>query len=517
MDGGPRLTERQKSPRRRRLLSSYAAGLIYLFVRAGQQVALLPAFLFAWGAGLYSQWILLSSAAAFIGLIDLGTRPYLHNRLLLQREAGDHAGYRRTFQISLAVLLIAGAAGLAILGSGALVARKLGLLDNDYISADAAAFLLVALGVRALLEIPLDLMSNPHWARREVTRNIVLNTAWLALELSAMVGGLLLRLSPEAIAAIAVAVRLGFLAYLMIEIPWRYPELRVLPALPDRAETAALLRMGSSYLGLPLAQLASFQGLILALNAASASSLAIVTFTAIRMLVSFLRQILERIGGLTVAELARSYAGNNRDALVRVYSTFARLFGGLAGLLVGAVWIYAPVVVPILTAGEVAHDPLVLEFLVLGLVLGLPGVPVSLMFHQINRPGPLLLLLLPQIAATLLLTLVLGGPYGAAGAAAAVAIPEILVGLLCLPIYGARTLPLPIPASSGRMLLASIAAGFASALIATATLRLIGTGSFLDQVLVAVSWAALVALPGFFIMLGSDQRRWLYSAVLRRV
>ena len=511
------MTERQHlpSPRRQRLLTSYAAGLIYLFVRAGQQVALLPAFLFAWGAGLYGQWILLSSIAAFIALIDLGARPYLHNTVLLQREAGDHDGYRRTFQIGQTVMFATSAAGLLVLAAGALIAHEAGLLGSEFLDSRSAALLLFALGVRALMDIPLDILSNPQWARRDVTRNIALNTIWLALELGAMVAGLLLKLPPLAIAVVSLSVRGGFIAYMMVEIPYRYTELRVAPALPTAGEVRTLLRMGVSYQGLPISQLASFQGLIIVLSAVSPGPVAVVTFTAIRMLVSFLRQILERIGGLTVAELARSYAGNNSQALERVYATFARLFGGLAGLLVGAVWIYAPVIVPILTAGKVAYDPAVLRSFLLGLLLGLPGMPVSLMFHQINRPGPLLMILAPQTAATLLLTLVLGGPFGAAGAATAVAIPEILVGLLCLPIYGARTLPLPIPASVGRMLLASVAAGFASALIAVATLRVIGAATFGEQVLVAFTWAALVTLPGFFIMLGSDQRRWLYNTVRR--
>ena len=52
-------------------------------------LALLPAFLLAWGAELYEQWILLSAAAAFIALADLGTRPYLHNKMLLNYAAGE--------------------------------------------------------------------------------------------------------------------------------------------------------------------------------------------------------------------------------------------------------------------------------------------------------------------------------------------------------------------------------------------------------------------------------------------
>jgi len=128
----------------------------------------------------------------------------------------------------------------------------------------------------------------------------------------------------------------------------------------------------------------------------------------------------------------------------------------------------------------------------------------------------LLLISIPQIAASLVLTFLLGGQYGAAGAAASVAIPEALAGLLCLTAYGAFALSLPIGRSIVRMILPSIAAAALSGFVASLTLRLIGMEDLTDKMLSALAWWSAVALPGTFIMLGSEQRRWLYATVRTR-
>ncbi|HEX2113340.1 MAG TPA: hypothetical protein VHM01_02950, partial [Alphaproteobacteria bacterium] len=348
--------QRIGADRRERLLTSYIAGLAFLFVRAGQQLVLLPAFLLAWGPGLYEQWILLSAAAAFIGLADLGTRPYFHNKMLMLWAAGDHVGYRRTFQTAICVMLTSVLFGLAALGLGILMASVTGYLQSEFLDTSSAAFILFALGVRALLDIPADIFGSTHWARREVTRNITLATVWLSLELLGILLGLLLGLSPVALALVPLAIRSTFIVYWIIEVTSRYADLNFRPLCPNAGELRELLRLGVSYLGLPIAQLASFQGVVIALAAVSQGPAIVVAFTAIRTLASLLRQILERIAGLTAAEFARSYAERHDQTLARVYLVFSRLFGGLAGLLIGAAWVYGPSIVPILTARKVAYE-----------------------------------------------------------------------------------------------------------------------------------------------------------------
>src|SRR5687767_13395429 len=75
--------------RRKRLLSSYTAGALSLGARMGQQLLLFPAFLVAWGPRLYEDWLIITAAAAFFALIDVGTRPFLHNTMLIAWAARD--------------------------------------------------------------------------------------------------------------------------------------------------------------------------------------------------------------------------------------------------------------------------------------------------------------------------------------------------------------------------------------------------------------------------------------------
>jgi len=117
----------------------------------------------------------------------------------------------------------------------------------------------------------------------------------------------------------------------------------------------------------------------------------------------------------------------------------------------------------------------------------------------------------------LLLTFFLGGPYGAAGAAAAIAIPEAFAGLICLTVYGALVLSLPVWPSIARMMSSGIAAAVLSAFVAFLTLQLIGMEKLADKMLSALAWWSVVALPATFILLGVDQRRWLYRTVRKVV
>ena len=502
--------------RKGRLLTSYAAAAVFLAVRVGQQLLLLPAFLYFWGAELYEDWLLLSAATAFMTLADLGTRPYFHNRLLMLRSAGELEAYQQALRLSLGFTVVSQFCAVAVLVAGALLAGEAGLLSGGGITAASAVVVLVLLGLRALLDIPLDILGNIQWAHGDVGWSISLNSAWLMLEVLATVGALALGLTPELVAAVPLAARLAFLVHLIADVRQRYPDDHLRPQVPNLAELRPVLKMGLSYLALPVGQLLSFQGLILILGFVARGPFEVVIFTAIRTVASLLRQVIERVGGLTATELTRCFAADQRIAFKRVHANLNRLLGGLTGLLAGAAWIYAPVFMPFLTAGEVPYVPAVLAALLGGILLGLPGAPIAWLLHQINRPTPLLLVLAFQSALMLALAFTLGARYGAVGAALAVAIPEAIVGLLWLPYYGLRVLALPLLANMIRMLVACLVAAALSIGIAMATMQVIGAGSLLRQALMFFAWASAVVLPATWIMLGRDQRVWLFALLQRR-
>jgi O-antigen/teichoic acid export membrane protein len=503
--------------RKGRLLTGYAAAGAFLAVRVGQQLLLLPAFLYIWGADLYEQWLLLSAAAAFMALADLGTRPYFHNRLLMLRSAGDLVAYQHALRLSLGFTLASQAAAALLLVLGAAVAEQSGLLaGGGGIGPDAAATILILLGLRVLLDIPADILGNVQWAHGDVGWAISLSSAWLLFEALATASGLFLGLKPVHLALVPLAIRCGFLAHLVVLLRRRYPDDRLTPRLPTLVDLRAMLKLGLSYLSLPIGQLLSFQGLVLILGALSRGPYEVVIFSAIRTVATLLRQIIERVGGLTASELTRCFAAGQLIAFARVHSNLNRLLGGLTGLLAGAAWVYAPVFMPFLTAGEVPYVPAVLAALLAGILLGLPGAPVAWLLHQINRPGPLLLILMFQTSLMLAIAVALGARHGALGAALAVAIPEAIVGLIWLPYYGLRVLALPLLANIVRMICACAAAIALSIGIAVVTMRVIGADSLIRQALMGLAWASAVILPATWIMLGRDQRNWLYARLQRR-
>jgi O-antigen/teichoic acid export membrane protein len=266
---------------------------------------------------------------------------------------------------------------------------------------------------------------------------------------------------------------------------------------------------GLAFATLPAAQLASFQGIILILAAVTPETYAVVLFTVLRTLAGFARQIVERIAGLTAAELARSFAASDQASLTRLYAYSGRLIGGLTGLLVGLVWVFTPSFLEVWAKGQVHHHPAVLACLLAALALGSPGLLSMGLFHQVNRPRPLVGIMSIQTVMALALTALLGGRYGAAAAAFAVATSEFVAGSILLPWYGRRAFLLPGSTYVARTWLAAFIGGAISLPIAQAAMDIVGHETLWQHVVAGNAWAAAIAFPAIFIVADAQQRHWL--------
>ena len=92
----------------------------------------------------------------------------------------------------------------------------------------------------------------------------------------------------------------------------------------------------------------------------------------------------------------------------------------------------------------------------------------------------------------------------------------MIVGLILLPFYGQRVLSLPLFVNILRMQGACIVAALLSIAIAVLAMRVIGPGSLASQAAMGLVWASAMMLPATWIMLGRDQRSWLYARLQRR-
>ena len=133
--------------------------------------------------------------------------------------------------------------------------------------------------------------------------------------------------------------------------------------------------------------------------------------------------------------------------------------------------------------------------------------------QYINRPqGMALGYILSGITVTGV-SLVLVPRLGAAGAAWAVLIAELLVLGILIPV---RTSAI-VPGNPARQIAVShgyAAAGFAlSAGAAWAATRIAGTGDIAAIALAGIVWMALAVLPVFFLLFDREQRGWILDRV----
>src|SRR5438552_183762 len=105
-----------------RLFWSFGAQALAIALRIAQQIALVPILIRGWGADIYADWIVVSSAAGLLSLLDFGIQIYFGNALLIARSKRDDAGYRRYFAVAMGVYsLILLTAGVVLLGGAAFI------------------------------------------------------------------------------------------------------------------------------------------------------------------------------------------------------------------------------------------------------------------------------------------------------------------------------------------------------------------------------------------------------------
>ena len=158
---------------------------------------------------------------------------------------------------------------------------------------------MLLLGLRGLLDIPSDILGNVYWARRSSSGASRSAAHRLLIEALATVGALLLNMPPVLLATVPLAPSIyGFFLICCATFGAAIPTSACVPdsgrcgAAPDPEDGLVLP-------GAAGRQLLSFQGLTLILGAVARGPFEVVIFTAIRTVASLLRQVIERVGGLT--------------------------------------------------------------------------------------------------------------------------------------------------------------------------------------------------------------------------
>lgn len=482
-----------------------------------EQFLLVPVFLLFWEVDRYADWLVLLSAAGFVGLVGLGLQTYFSNELQMTWARGRRDTALRLLHRALfiyAVLVSAAAVVVAILGFAAPWPDWLNLGEAAETHVPSAITLL---GLYILAGLPFGLLCSLYRMRGEFSVGVAASTLSRAAHICVIVLFLWAGAGLVALAAATLAVTLSASLAVLAHQNRRYPDLRLGFERPDGATLRSMIGLAPYYAIVPLATLLTVQGPVLLISTLGGAGAAVVTFTVIRTLCGSARMITGQISHVAGVEIARQYAQRDAAALERMYRFTGRLCGGLTGGLAGMIAVIGPPFLDIWTLGRVAFEPAVFWLLLAAAAGGGAALAGNTVLHFINAPR---MLAAGHIAAGLVTVALCGAliPWiGVPGAAIAVLVSEILVLGTLVPWRAARIVGLN---PAGRIAATHGAAAIAFAIsFVAARGALFVTGGETLFVLAAAGalWAVAAGLVTPWIILNAGQRRGLLDGLRRRL
>ena len=424
-----------------RVASLVRLNAVLLALRTGEQVVLLPAFLWAWGPAIYGDWLRLLAAASFAALLDAGLAGYGASALHRARARGRRQRHARLFSLVLTGTLACLVLALVVAGSvGALIAAG---AAPEWLAPQAApmrdagiafALLAVAMPVPGLLAA----LGGPL---RADGRHGVFLRGQVLVRLASMAGTAAVLGSGGGLVAAAAAMLLAQAAlggFLLVRALRRHaPDVRWRPGWPEGREAARHLRRLPPFAMIAAAGVGARHLPVLLLAMLGAGPVILVTFAATRTLSGLLRQAVHLVAGSVAVEAAETRALQGANAAAALASrTLSRLWpltGIGAGLLMGA----GGLLLTVWTGGHAVPDPWLLAALVLPVLLTVPFQVRAQALAAANRGRAIANAGIAHLGMGCAFALALAGAlppaHLAAGVMAGFAAAEVLVYALSLP------------------------------------------------------------------------------------
>ncbi len=373
---------------RQRFRAGALASLASHVVGAGGQILLVPAFLAAWGAQLYGEWLTLAAAVSYAAFADLGFSTYVVNRLNACKARDEMEEYARVLHSALAFSLKVSLVVFVALAAGAALVPFERVFAFEATPRATAALVAALLALQVTCTIPRGLVFGLYRTIGEYARGTnlanVLRVLHVGVSLVALaLGGGLLAVAAAQLAPVALTI-----AWALRDLRRRHPELPL--GLGERVPGLARTFLGPSllFLAIQASLIGVLQGSTLIVGALfGAGSVAV--FVSLRTLANFVRQAGGSLSNAVWPELTRLAAQGSVDVLRAVHRLKVKLlwaitlgaaaFLQLAGEDVFTTW----------TGGKLAFDEALFDAFLVLLVVQAPWTASSYVLLASNRHAAL--------------------------------------------------------------------------------------------------------------------------------
>lgn len=310
---------------RGRILRGTGAGVIGQLLNIVGRLLLVPLFLAAWGAPAYGEWLMLSSAAAWLALGDLGGQVYFVNRLTAEWARNSPSEFERTLSTGLLLFLLVPAGLFALFALFALVAplgQWMGLVITP---PEVVTSVLLLLALQIVVALPQGLVLGIYRATGAQATGIMLGNAILGLQLAANGAVLLSGGGLVEIAVVQFLPTVIVAAWAVYDLRTRLPGIRLFsPALFDAQLARESFQPSLHFLGIQFAQAVVIQGSVLVIGR-TLGTIEVAIFSTIRTLVNLAKQILGLLSHSAWPEFTRLGETRERVRLSMLFQTVLRV------------------------------------------------------------------------------------------------------------------------------------------------------------------------------------------------
>lgn len=418
--------------RARRLFGGWSANLFQIILGVTQQVALVPVFLRYWPSDMLAAWIAIYAAGNLVLVADAGLQFRAINRFLGFKSSVDCDGRTANFYVATRRIYF-GLTGLLLASVlvGTYFFPPSAALGFRAITNFDAAFIVMISGM--LLSLPAGLVTGLYRTRGQYGRAVRLQN-WAML--AAQVGQLAAIVVTGSLLVVAIAyaaAQIVFMVYVLgIDAPRMIPALRGVRARHSWRWTAGQFRKAAPFGVAAATELALLNLPVLLVSAFVSDRVAVAQWGLTRVAAGLVRTLCVQATLPLAAELGHDYAVGLKDQLRSLYAYGSVFVTLLASVVVSGLLSFWPDFFLLWTHGTVPYDPVLTATLLLGTSAVSPSI-LALGYANYSNRGDLLVRTKGlQLAAFLILSVILIRPMGPLGAAASIVTGDLLIqfGLL---------------------------------------------------------------------------------------
>jgi O-antigen/teichoic acid export membrane protein len=411
---------------RQRLVTGVQAQVAGLGVRTLVQIGTVSILAGTWGLDLYGEWLILAAAPAYVAVSDIGFFAAGSNAMIMRVAGDDRWGALRVFQaVSAAVAVLFGAVVVALLALVTLAPLS-DWLNLDTISESSAAWILVTLGLNALVASYANFLYGGFASVGRYGEGAFVLAGITLLEFCALAAIVLLGGGPRLAATAMFATRLPSTMAMYVLMRRHAPWLRFGRPVAMRRLLRPLITPALASGAFPAAFALNVQGMVVLIGVALGPASAAI-FSTLRMMSRIIVQVLTRVFAVISPELSMAFARGDLDRVRSIHRRGCQAAVWLAAPVLVVLGLFGDSVIRIWTSGAVdAQGPLLYLFLAVAALNSLWATSLAVMFAR-NRHQRLAVYYLLASAACLPIAYALLDLWGLDGAAVSLIALEVFM------------------------------------------------------------------------------------------